>query len=190
MLVIWRPMLGPEGFVANGSLVRDEDGVNGAACFSRQTCGILVHALAEASAHAGSQAHAGFAELVAQAVGGGHRVFPALLAIAFEQIDLIGLRGERGGVHAQQAHRDALFPVLAEQRAHLLEDFGIELRRRREGMGAGDGGEIGVAQLELNGARVKLCSRRRRPTISRKPRQRGFELAARRRCPRCRCARG
>ena len=57
----------------------------------RQACGILVSPLAESSAHAGRQFDAGFAKLVAQAVGGGHRVFPALLAVAFEQVDLIGL---------------------------------------------------------------------------------------------------
>lgn len=51
--------------------------------------------LAETSAHARSQTYTGLAEFVAQAVGGGHRVFPALLAIPFKQVDLIGLRGER-----------------------------------------------------------------------------------------------
>ena len=47
-----------------------------------------MNTFAEASAHAGGEAHAGFAELVAQLVGGSQSVFPALLAVAFEQINL------------------------------------------------------------------------------------------------------
>ena len=42
----------------------------------------------------GGQRDAGLAELVAQAVGGRQRIFPALLAAAFQQIDLFGLRFE------------------------------------------------------------------------------------------------
>ena len=41
-------------------------------------------ALAEASTHAGGETDTGLAELVAQAIGSGHGVFPALLAVAFQ----------------------------------------------------------------------------------------------------------
>lgn len=47
-------------------------------------------AFAEGSAHASCELDTGFAELIAQAVGGGEGVFPALLAVAFEQADLFG----------------------------------------------------------------------------------------------------
>src|ERR1700691_91460 len=95
----------------------------------RQAGGIFVDTFAEGSAHACGQAYAGFAEFVAQAVGGSHGVFPALLAVAFEEIDLIGLGGEGRGLHAEQADLRAFFPVLAEEDADLLEDFRVELRR-------------------------------------------------------------
>ena len=111
--------------------------------------------LAESSAHPRSQTYTGFAELVAQAVCRCHRVFPTLLAVAFKQVDLIGLRSERGCLHAQKSNRHALFPISAEQRAHLLENFRVELGWGRQGMGASECGEIFVAQFELNGARVK-----------------------------------
>ena len=48
--------------------------------------------LAEASSHAGRQRNARLAKLVAQAVGRSQRIFPPLLAAAFEQIDLLCLR--------------------------------------------------------------------------------------------------
>ena len=53
-----------------------------------------MRAFAEAAPHPRGQRDAGLAELVAQAVGGGQRVFPALLPAAFKQIDLFGLRLE------------------------------------------------------------------------------------------------
>ena len=53
----------------------------------------------------------------------------------------------------------ALTPVLAKQRANLLEDFGVELGRDGKRVGAGDGGEVLVAQLELDGAGVQARSR-------------------------------
>src|SRR6266849_995573 len=59
--------------------------------FSWQRGRIFVDAFAEAAAHAGGQAYAGFAELVAETVGGCESVLPALLARAFEQVELIGL---------------------------------------------------------------------------------------------------
>ena len=59
---------------------------------ARQAGRILVGALAEASAHSRSQTHGGFSKLVAQTVGRGERIFPALLAIAVEKINLRSLR--------------------------------------------------------------------------------------------------
>ncbi len=59
---------------------------------ARQPSRILVRAFAECPSHARRQLDARLAELVAQAVGGGQRIFPALLAAAFEQVDLLRLR--------------------------------------------------------------------------------------------------
>ena len=69
-------------------------------------------------------------------------------------------------MHAQQDESRRLSSNSCGKGADLLEDFGIELGWGRQRMRAGDGGEIFVAQLELNGAGVELDSRRRRPTIS------------------------
>ena len=63
---------------------------------------------------------------VAQFIGGGQGVFPALLAAAVEQIDLLSLRGERRGLHSEQAHLNSLLPILSEERTDLFKDFGIE----------------------------------------------------------------
>ena len=51
-----------------------------------------MRAFAESSPHPRRQRDAGLAELVAQAIGGGQCVFPALLPAAFKQTDLLGLR--------------------------------------------------------------------------------------------------
>ncbi len=53
-----------------------------------------MRAFAEPSPHPRCQGDAGLAELVTQAVGRGQRVFPALLAAAFKQVDLLRLRLE------------------------------------------------------------------------------------------------
>jgi len=50
--------------------------------FSGKACGIFVGTFAEAAFHASRQRDAGLAEFVAQAVGGGESIFPALLAPA------------------------------------------------------------------------------------------------------------
>src|ERR1700752_5080153 len=49
---------------------------------------IFVSALAEAALQAGGQSYGRFAKAVAEFVGGGQRIFPALLGVPFEQIDL------------------------------------------------------------------------------------------------------
>jgi hypothetical protein len=53
-----------------------------------------MRALKERTSHPGGQTYTGFSISVAQFIGSGERVFPALLASAFEQIDLPGLRFE------------------------------------------------------------------------------------------------
>ena len=124
-------------------------------------------ALAETSPHAGGQSNGRFAKAVAQRRRRPAHAFQRCCAISFEQIDLRGLRTRRSDACTPSRRTCAsLLPVLAEQRADLLEDFGVELGGARQGVGAGDGREVLVAQLELDGAGVKLDSRRRRPTIS------------------------
>src|SRR5437899_4358330 len=103
---------------------------------------ILVNPFPKVSAHTPSQTDAGLAELVAQAVGRGHCIFPALLAVALEQVDLIGLRCERRRLHAQKSHRHTLFPILAKQRADLFENLRIELGGGWECMSPSQGCEI------------------------------------------------
>ena len=63
--------------------------------FAGQAGRVFVGAFAEAAAQAGGEADAGLAELVAQFVGRGEGIFPALLAIAFQEIDLGGLSRKR-----------------------------------------------------------------------------------------------
>src|ERR1035441_9085091 len=145
---------------------------------SWEVCGILVNAFAEASAHAGCEAYAGFAEFVAQAIGGGHRIFPSLLAVAFEQVDLIRLGTERGGLHAEKTNLRALLPILAEEGTDLLEDFRVELGWGRQGVRAGDGGEVFIAEFELDRARVEMGFAQAAAHHLGKSHQGGFELAA------------
>jgi hypothetical protein len=59
-------------------------------------------------------------------------------------------------VYAQQANRCAGLPVGAEESADLFEDLGIEIGGARDGMGAGDGGEVGVTELELERAGLEF----------------------------------
>jgi len=60
----------------------------------------------------------------------------------------------------------ARFPIVLEEGADLLVELGIELRAARHGMGRGDGGEIGIAQLQLDWCARAVMLGRRRPTIS------------------------
>ena len=57
--------------------------------FARQPRGILVGALAECSAHRRARRHGRLAKLVAQPVGCGQRLLPALVLLLAEQIELV-----------------------------------------------------------------------------------------------------
>ena len=59
---------------------------------SRQACRVFVYPLAESSTNPRSQAYARLAESVAEVIGRGQGIFPALLAVALEEIDLIWSR--------------------------------------------------------------------------------------------------
>src|SRR4051812_18817992 len=82
--------------------------------FAGQSGGVLVRALAETAAEASGQANARFAKLIAELVGSGKRISPALLARAVEQVDLRCLRGEGGSLHPKQSHFDTFLPVFPE----------------------------------------------------------------------------
>src|ERR1700722_4198220 len=110
----------------------------------------------ERSAKPRRQANTRLAEFVAQPVSCGQRVFPALLAIAFEQVDLLRLRCKRRSLYTQQPDLRAFLPVLTEERPDLFKDFIVELRRTRQGMRARDRSEILVAQFQLNCPRVEM----------------------------------
>src|SRR5438067_6143937 len=58
-------------------------------------------------------------------------------------------------MHAEQANLRTSTPILTKKRSYLFEDFDIKLSWGRHGMGACDGSEIFIAQLELDGARVQ-----------------------------------
>ncbi len=68
------------------------------------------------------------------------------------------------------------FQFLRNRRADLLEDLSVELSGGRQSVGAGDGGEILVAQFELNGAGVELGFAEAAGHHFGKAHQRGFEL--------------
>src|SRR5580692_7502124 len=83
---------------------------------------------------------------------------------------------KRPSVYSQQAHGRAVAPVLAEQGSDLLEDFGIELRGSRQAVRPGDGGEIYVAQLELESASMQLLFPQPPAHHFREPHQGRFQL--------------
>ncbi len=132
--------------------------------------------LAETASHARSQRNAGFAKFVAQAVGRSQRVFPALLSVGIQQINLLRLGFKRRRLHAEQAHFPARLPVFAKKFTHLFEYFAVELRRGSQTMGSRNCCEIFVTQLELDGARVELTFAQSPADHFRKPHQRSFQL--------------
>src|SRR6516162_6709191 len=143
----------------------------------RQAGGVLVSFFAENSAHASGEAHAAFAEAIAEFVGCGESLLPALMAATVEQIELSRRRFfERRNVHAEQTDCTSLLPVLAEQHADLGEDFGIELRGFGERVRARDGGEVFVAQLELDRAGVQRMFAQAAGDHFAQTHQGGFEL--------------
>ena len=115
--------------------------------------------LAETPSHPRSQRNAGLAKFVAQAIRRSQSVFPALLAVTIQQINLLSLPLKRRSLHAEQADLPARLPVFAKKFTHLFEYFAIELRRGSQTMGPRNCCEIFVTQLELDSARVKLTLR-------------------------------
>ena len=79
-------------------------------------------------------------------------------------------------MNAQQSHLIALAPVLAKQQLDLRKDFVVELRGRRQSVGTGNGGEIAVAQLELQRAGVEAGFALAAAHHLRQTHQRGFQL--------------
>src|SRR5437588_4745112 len=77
---------------------------------------------------------------------------------------------------SQQANLYAPLPVFAEQRADLLEDFRIELRRGRESVGTRQRGEVFVSQLELNSAGVEVGLAQAASNHFRQAHQSGLDL--------------
>src|SRR6266849_7014331 len=77
---------------------------------------------------------------------------------------------------SQQANLCVPLPVFAEERADVFEDFVVELGGRGQSVGPGDGGEIFVAELELNGAGVEFGFAQAASHHLRQTHQRGFEL--------------
>ncbi len=88
-------------------------------------------ALAEGAAHARCKADTVFSKLVAKLVGCGESIFPTLLTIAIQQVDLrFGLRGEGRGLHSEKTYLHSLLPIPSKERPDLLKDFSVELRGR------------------------------------------------------------
>ena len=129
----------------------------------------------EGALHSGRQRHSGIAILVPQAVGGGQRLLPARVLTFVEQIQLIVRIRERRSVHPEQAHARAGLPILAEQGADVIENLGIEARGALDRMRPRDGGEIRIAQLKLQGARLQPVLAQTAADHFGKPGQGGFE---------------
>jgi hypothetical protein len=83
-------------------------------------------------------------------------MLPLRTRLIFQQIALHGLLGKGRRLHAQQPDFRAFAPVCVEQAMNFAEDFIVELGWRVQAMRAGNGREILVAQLELQGACVEL----------------------------------
>ena len=94
--------------------------------------------LFEIAAQAGGESNGGFPEPVAQAVGGGQGLLPALVAVFAKQVHLLFAFAPAGGVNSQQAHGGAGLPVGAEQLADFVAELGIQLGGAGHGMRARD----------------------------------------------------
>src|SRR5208282_2569141 len=126
-----------------------------AATLARQRCWIFVYALAESALHPSGKPDRRFTKLVAQTIRRGQRLLPALVARRLQQSKLGGSRTriEIRRLHSQQPYRRAWFPVVEKQTPHLLENLIVHLRRPVQRMGSRDGGEIFVAQFQLQRTR-------------------------------------
>src|SRR3954452_2459409 len=136
----------------------------------------VVGALAEGAFHAAGERDGAFPELVADAVYGTERLLPFFLFATGEQVELSGALLEAGGADAKQADGPAGLPVLAEEAARGREDLGIELGGVLERVRAGDRREVGVAQLEADGAGVELVLADAARDHLGEARERGLEL--------------
>ena len=58
-------------------------------------------------------------------------------------------------MNSQQPDWAACLPVIMKKFADSFIDLGVHLGGRRNRMGAGDSGEVGIAKLELQGPRAK-----------------------------------
>ena len=78
-------------------------------------------------------------------------------------------------MHAEQPDLGFVLAILTKEGADLAEDFGVELGAVIERVGAGDGGEIGVVQFQLDRAGMKRVFAEAAGYLFGKVRERGFE---------------
>src|SRR5437588_1498759 len=141
-------------------------------------------ALAKNSFESSSHGNRGFAETIAKLVSRRQRAlpfFPVIVATLGEQIKLkVCVRGigwfEATGMHSQQANGKTRSPIFAEELTDFGKDFAIQLRGLVQTMSARDGREIGIAQLQLQSARMQLLFPQAAAHHLREPRQSSFEL--------------
>ncbi len=112
--------------------------------------------LAESSLHPRRQGDAGFAEFVSHPVHGRKGVLPFIVGRAAEQVSLLRSLPECRRLYSKQSHFGAFAPVGLKEFPNLQVNFVVKLGRDVDGAGAGDGGEILVAQLELQSPRMEI----------------------------------
>src|SRR5215472_1481684 len=78
-------------------------------------------------------------------------------------------------MYAEQPHPRSRLPVAPEEFANLREDLRIELGRARRRVRARDGGEIRVAELELDRARFQTVLAQPPSDHLAEPRERRFQ---------------
>src|SRR5215469_9587445 len=103
---------------------------------------ILVRPFAECAAEAGGERDGGLAELVPHLVRHSQSAAPTLVRVFAEKVHLFFALGPGGCVHAEQAYRRARLPIGEEECADLAIDFSVDRSPTRNGVRAGDGGEI------------------------------------------------
>src|SRR5581483_1825687 len=110
--------------------------------------------LSESALHASAQSNGGLPESIAELIGSRQNVLPFFTTLAFQKIQLWRILPKRRCLHAQQSYLCSFTPIGVKKPVNILVDFVIELRRRFKRMGAGNGSEILVSQLELQSARA------------------------------------
>src|SRR5450432_1278606 len=117
---------------------------------------ILMNSFAEGATHSFGQENSRIAVFVPQFVCSGQRARPLLSVFILQEVHLLRSIVKVGSLYSQQSYGTTSLPVVAKELTHGDEDLTIHGSWSVQGMSAGKGAEIGIAQFQVPCASGKV----------------------------------